>query len=109
MATHHAGTVVAAWYLPQAPPVLKVSLAERAKNTLGFVKLEQPDAGMVTRGEMLARIGVMMAGKVADRIFSGRDSTLAEEQLQEIRELAGELIAKLGMDSQLPMLSIDFD
>jgi cell division protease FtsH len=86
---------------PEADPVRKVSIIPRG-TALG-VTLSTPDSDRVSysREELEAKIKVSLGGRVAEEVVYGRISTGAESDLQQLTQIAREMVGRWGMSDRL--------
>ena len=90
VAYHESGHAIVAEVLPNADPVHKVSIIPRGIAALGYTQqLPTEDRYLMTRSELLARINVLLGGRVAEEIVFGDVSTGAQNDLQRATDMAG--------------------
>jgi cell division protease FtsH len=61
----------------------------------------------MTRSELLARIDVLLGGRVAEEIVFGDVSTGAQNDLQRATEIARTMITQFGMSEKLGLASLE--
>ena len=70
VAFHEAGHAIVAEILPNADPVHKVSIIPRGIGALGYTQqLPTEDRYLMTKGELLDRMGVLLGGRIAGKKF----------------------------------------
>ena len=68
-------------------------------------QLPTEDRYLMTRSELLARICVLLGGRVAEEIVFGDISTGAQNDLQRATEIARTMITQFGMSEKLGLAS----
>jgi len=97
VAYHEAGHAVAAWLLPHADPVHKVTIIPRGRALGVTEQLPGEDQVNYSREYLLARIAVMLGGRTAEELAIGDITTGAENDLTEATRLARRMITRWGM------------
>ncbi len=100
-AYHESGHALVGMLSPDADPVRKVSIIPRGM-ALG-VTLSTPDADRVSysREELEAKIRVSLGGRVAEEIVYGKITTGAESDIQQLTQIARQMIGRWGMSDKL--------
>jgi cell division protease FtsH len=94
--------------VPGADPVSKISIIPRGIAALGYTsQLPTEDRYLMTRSELLARICVLLGGRVAEEIVFGDISTGAQNDLQRATEIARTMITQFGMSEELGFVSLE--
>jgi cell division protease FtsH len=84
VAYHESGHALVAELIPGADPVSKISIIPRGVAALGYTQqLPTEDRYLMTRSELLARIYVLLGGRVAEEMIFGDVSTGAQNDLQK--------------------------
>jgi len=108
VAYHESGHALLAELVPGADPVSKISIIPRGIAALGYTtQLPTEDRYLLTRSELLARIAVLLGGRVAEEIFFGDVSTGAQNDLQRATEIARTMITQFGMNEKLGLASLE--
>ena len=96
-AYHESGHALVGMLTPDADPVRKVSIIPRG-SALG-VTLSTPCSDRVsyTRQELEAKINVALGGRVAEEIVYGTITTGAESDLQQLTQIARQMVGRWGM------------
>ncbi len=98
VAYHEAGHAIVAEILPNADPVHKVSIIPRGIGALGYTQqLPTEDRYLMTRGELLDRMGVLLAGRIAEEIHFKEISTGAQNDLLRATDIAERMVREYGM------------
>src|SRR5918996_3333134 len=108
VAYHESGHALVAELVPGADPVSKISIIPRGIAALGYTsQLPTEDRYLMTRSELLARICVLLGGRVAEEIVFGDISTGAQNDLQRATEIARTMITQFGMSERLGLASLE--
>src|SRR5579875_1500561 len=91
---------------PGADPVRKISIIPRGM-ALG-VTLSTPDADRVSysREELQAKIQVALGGRVAEEIVYGDITTGAESDIQQLTNIARQMVGRWGMSDKLGPVTV---
>jgi cell division protease FtsH len=109
-AYHEAGHALVGMLTPGADPVRKVSIIPRGM-ALG-VTLSAPadDRVNYSRGELIAKIKVMLGGRTAEEVVYGEMTTGAESDLQQLTMIARHMVGRFGMSDKIgPLTAIPAD
>jgi cell division protease FtsH len=100
-AYHESGHALVGMLTPDADPVRKVSIIPRGQ-ALG-VTLSTPDADRVSysREELETKIKVSLGGRVAEEVVYGKITTGAESDLQQLTQIARQMVGRWGMSEKL--------
>ncbi|HVU77831.1 MAG TPA: ATP-dependent zinc metalloprotease FtsH [Gaiellaceae bacterium] len=105
-AYHESGHALVGMLTPEADPVRKVSIIPRGL-ALG-VTLSTPDGDRVSysREELEAKIKVSLGGRVAEEVVYGRITTGAESDLQQLTQIARQMVGRWGMSEKLGPITL---
>ena len=103
IAYHEAGHALVAWLTPEADPVNKVTIIPRGRALGVTEQLPGEDQYNYSQEYLLARLAVMLGGRVAEEIALKSITTGAENDLAEATRLARRMITRWGMGSLGPM------
>jgi cell division protease FtsH len=108
VAHHEAGHALVAELRPHADRVHKISIIPRGVAALGYTE-QQPteDRYLLTRGELLDRLDVLLGGRVAEELVFGDVSTGAANDLQRATDLARHMVAQYSMSDKLGLASFE--
>ena len=107
VAYHEAGHAIVAEMVPGADPVAKISIIPRGVAALGYTQqLPTEDRYLMTRSELLARIHVLLGGRVAEEMALGDISTGAQNDLQKATEIARTMVTQFGMSEKVGLVSL---
>src|ERR1700760_1877286 len=105
-AYHEAGHALVGMLTPGADSVRKVSIIPRGM-ALG-VTLSAPDDDQVsyTLEDLLAKLNVAVAGRVAEEIIYGTITTGAESDIQQLTMIARQMVGRWGMSDAIGLVSV---
>ena len=109
-AHHEAGHALVGMLTPGADPVRKVSIIPRGM-ALG-VTLSTPDSDRVSYSleDLEGKIKVALGGRVAEEIVYGTITTGAESDIQQLTQIARQMVGRWGMSTAIgPVSVIDDD
>jgi cell division protease FtsH len=105
-AYHEAGHAIVGMLTEGADPVRKVSIIPRGM-ALG-VTFAAPDADRFNyrEPEIRARINVALGGRAAEEVVFGEISTGAESDIQQLTEIARQMVGRWGMSSAIGPVAV---
>jgi cell division protease FtsH len=105
-AYHESGHALVGMLTPGADPVRKVSIIPRGM-ALG-VTLSAPDTDRVSYSlpELQAKINVALGGRVAEEIVYGTITTGAESDIQQLTQIARQMVGRWGMSEAVGPLAV---
>jgi cell division protease FtsH len=108
VAFHESGHAIVAESLTHADRVHKISIIPRGIAALGYTQ-QQPteDRYLLTRSELLDRLGVLLGGRVAEELVFGEVSTGAQNDLQRATDIARSMVAEYGMSDRLGLVTYE--
>ena len=105
---HESGHAIVAELVPGADPVSKISIIPRGLAALGYTQqLPTEDRYLMTRSELLARIHVLLGGRVAEEMIFRDVSTGAQNDLQKATEIARTMVTQFGMSEKIGLVSLE--
>ncbi len=105
-AYHEAGHALVAAMTPNTDPIHKATIVPRGR-ALGMVmQLPEEDKLSMKRNEMLARLDVAAAGRVAEEVIYGDDkvSAGAASDIQQMTAIARAMVTEWGMSDKIGMI-----
>ncbi|MBI2873633.1 MAG: ATP-dependent metallopeptidase FtsH/Yme1/Tma family protein [Firmicutes bacterium] len=106
VAYHEGGHALVASLLPNTDPVHMVTIIPRGKAGGYTIMLPTEDRHYVTRSELLARVTVLLAGRVAEQLALGDISTGAQNDLEQATLIVRKMITEYGMSKALGPLTL---
>jgi cell division protease FtsH len=105
-AYHEGGHALVGMLTPGADPVRKISIIPRGE-ALG-VTFSAPDADRFNyqRSELEAKIRVALGGRAAEELIFDEPSTGAESDLQQLTEIARQMVGRWGMSDVIGHVSV---
>lgn len=105
---HESGHAIVAESVKYADPVHKISIIPRGIAALGYTQ-QQPteDRYLMTRSELLDRLGVLLGGRVAEELVFGEISTGAQNDLQRATDIVRSMVAEYGMSERLGLVTYE--
>ena len=104
VAYHEAGHAVCGWFLEYASPLLKVSIIPRGKG-LGYAMYLPKDQYLYTTEQLFDTMCMTLGGRAAERIFFGKVTTGAQDDLQKVTKSAYAQITQYGMNEAVGNVS----
>ncbi len=102
VAHHEMGHALVTCFTKGADPVHKVSIIPRGFGALGYtLNLPKEDRYLMTREELLARIDILLGGRVAEEVVFYEASTGASDDLQKATDIAKRMVMEFGMSPTL--------
>ena len=105
-AYHEAGHALIGMLTEAADPVRKVSIVPRGQS-LG-ITLSSPDVDRFnySRTELEARVKVALAGRAAEELVFGDQTTGAEGDIAQVTALERQMVGRWGMSEKIGMVAI---
>jgi cell division protease FtsH len=100
-AYHEAGHALAAWILPHADRVHKVSIVARGAMGGHTSLLPDEDRYLWTKNQFLDMLVVTMGGRVAEQLIFNEITTGASNDLERATKIALSMIKRYGMSESL--------
>jgi cell division protease FtsH len=105
LAYHEGGHAVLAAVLPNADPILKVTIVPRGRAMGVTQQLPERDKYIYTQEYMLDRLVVMMGGRAAENLVFNTSTSGAEDDLRQATRLVRKMVLDWGMSERLGHLS----
>jgi len=101
VAFHECGHTLVARLTPGTDPVHKVSIISRG-HALGYtLQLPLEDKVLTSRTELMARIHVLLGGRVAEQMIFNEITTGAQDDLQKATSIANKMVCEFGMSDSI--------
>jgi cell division protease FtsH len=105
-AYHEGGHAIVGMLTPGADPVRKVSIIPRGLALGVTFAAPETDRFNYREPEVLARIKVALAGRAAEEVVFGETSTGAESDIQQLTEIARQMVGRWGMSSKIGPVAV---
>jgi cell division protease FtsH len=103
-AYHEAGHAIVSHFTPKADPVEQVSIIARGRSGGVTVYLPEKDTKHLYKDQILARMKSGVGGRASEEIFLSRISTGAKSDIENVTEMAREMVTQYGMSDKLGMV-----
>ena len=100
-AYHESGHTVVAKVLDHTDPVHKVTIIPRGRALGVTMQLPEEDRYSHNREYLLARIAVLMGGRIAEEIFMNQMTTGASNDFEQATDLAQKMVSRWGMSDSM--------
>jgi cell division protease FtsH len=108
VAYHESGHAIVASVMPGLDPVHKISIVQRGFGALGYtMQLPLEDRYLMTRGDLLGQLAVLLGGRTAEELALGEISTGAQNDLQRATDIARAMVTEFGMSDALGAINYD--
>jgi cell division protease FtsH len=101
VAYHEAGHAVVMNSLPEADPVIKVSIIARGMAGGFTMALPEDDRMLMSRKKLMAEIVGLLGGRAAESLVFDDITSGASNDLERVTRLARAMVTRLGMSSQM--------
>lgn len=107
VAYHETGHALTAYMTKGASPVSKISIVPRGFGALGYT-LQYPteDRFLLSEGELLGSIDVLLGGRAAEEIIFGDTSTGASNDISRASDQVRKMICEYGMSERFKNLTL---
>lgn len=104
-AYHEAGHTLAAWFLPGAQRVHKVTVVPRGQSLGSTQIVPSEDRMNMSESEIRDQLVVLLAGRAAEKIVYDETSVGAENDLERATSLSRRMVSHWGMSQKLGPVS----
>ena len=105
-AYHEGGHAIVGMLTEGADPVRKISIIPRGLALGVTFAAPESDRFNYREPEIKARINVALGGRVAEEIVYGEASTGAESDIQQLTEIARQMVGRWGMSSAIGPIAV---
>jgi AFG3 family protein len=105
IAYHEAGHAICGWFLEHAMPLVKVTIVPRTVGALGYAQYLPKDEYIVRTEQMLDRMCMTLGGRAAEDVIWQKISTGAQNDLDQVTQIAYQMIAVYGMNDKVGNVS----
>jgi len=100
-AYHEIGHALVAYYEKDSDPLHKVTIIPRGMALGLTLTLPEEDHLNYSKSQLLARIKVLLGGRIAEELVFGDITTGAQNDLQKASELLRKMVTQFGMSERL--------
>lgn len=104
IAFHEAGHATVSWKLPNANPLLKVTIIPRGRS-LGAAWYLPEERQITTKEQMLEEMAATLGGRAAEEIINNKVSTGALNDLEKVSKQAYAMVSYFGMSDNIGNVS----
>lgn len=104
IAHHEAGHATVSWFLPNAKPLLKVTIIPRGQ-ALGAAWYLPDERQLTTTEQMMDELAATIGGRVAEELINGRISSGALNDLEKLTKQAYAMVTYFGMSEKVGNIS----
>ena len=104
-AYHEAGHTIAAWLLPGADPVHKVTIIPRGRSLGATHMMPSEDRLSMAESQLLDHLIVLLAGRAAESLVYNETTVGAENDLERATAIARRMVMHWGMSRRLGPVS----
>ncbi len=101
LAVHESGHTLAAWFLPHADALHKVSIIPRGRALGVTQQLPEEDRYTLPEDYLRDRLAVMLAGRAAEKLLLGSLSSGADDDIRQASSLARAMVGRWGMAEEI--------
>mmetsp|Transcript_24340 Transcript_24340/g.66059 ORF Transcript_24340/g.66059 Transcript_24340/m.66059 type:complete len:723 (+) Transcript_24340:1201-3369(+) len=105
VAWHEAGHAVAGWYLPNADPVMKVSIVPRGRAALGYSQSLPREIALYSEDHLEDLVRMALGGRAAEDIVFGEVSTGAQNDMERVTNIAQQCVMNFGFSPKVGHIS----
>ncbi|MFW5801578.1 MAG: ATP-dependent metallopeptidase FtsH/Yme1/Tma family protein, partial [Spirochaeta sp.] len=101
IAYHEVGHALVAHYTIGSDPVEKISIVPRGYGALGYTwQVPIEDRFLMTEGELVGKVDVLLGGRAAEKVVYGDISTGASNDLSKAGDIIRRMITEFGMSEK---------
>jgi cell division protease FtsH len=105
-AYHEAGHAIVGALLPEADPVHKITIIPRGQALGVTMSLPTEDRFMMSRGQLMAQLAMMLGGRAAERVTFDEITTGASNDLERATQTARQMVTRFGMSEKLGPMAL---
>jgi cell division protease FtsH len=105
-AYHEAGHAIVGALQPEADPVHKISIIPRGQALGVTMSLPTEDRFMMSRGQLMAQLAMMLGGRAAERVVFDEITTGASNDLERVTQTARQMVTRFGMSEKLGPMAL---
>ena len=101
LAIHESGHTLAAFFLPNADPLYKVTIIPRGRALGGTQQLPEQERHTLPEDYLQDRLAVILAGRAAEKELLGTVSSGADDDIRQATRLARAMVGRWGMSEEI--------
>ena len=105
-AYHEAGHAIVGALTPEADSVHKITIIPRGQALGVTMSLPEEDRFMMSRGQLMAQLSVLLGGRAAERVVFDEITTGASNDLERVTQSARQMVTRYGMSEKLGPLAL---
>jgi cell division protease FtsH len=105
-AYHEGGHAIVGVLLPEADPVHKITIIPRGQALGVTMSLPTEDRFMMSRGQLMAQLAMMLGGRAAERVVFDEITTGASNDLERVAQTARQMATRFGMSEKLGPMAL---
>jgi cell division protease FtsH len=105
-AYHEAGHAIVGALQRDADPVHKISIIPRGQALGVTMSLPTEDRFMMSRGQLMAQLAMMLGGRAAERVVFDEITTGASNDLERVTQTARQMVTRFGMSEKLGPMAL---
>src|SRR5215213_390547 len=105
-AYHEAGHAIVSALLPEADPVHKITIIPRGQALGVTMSVANQDRFMMSRGQLMAQLAMMLGGRAAERVVFDEITTGASNDLERVTQTARQMVTRFGMSEKLGPMAL---
>lgn len=107
VAVHETGHAIVGAFIPDYPPVNKITIVPRSHGIGGFTQhREQEEKNFWTQKDMIDEVDTLLGGRAAEEIMLGDISTGASNDIARATDLVKEMIVDYGMSDRFKNMTL---
>src|ERR671916_1280690 len=105
-AYHEGGHAIVGALLADADPVHKITIIPRGQALGVTMSLPTEDRFMMSRGQLMAQLAMMLGGRAAERVTFDEITTGASNDLERVTQTARQMVTRYGMSEKLGPMAL---
>ena len=105
-AYHESGHAIVGKLIPNSDPVHEISIVPRGKAAGYTVSRPETDDTHITKSKLTDMITMLLAGRVAEKLFLDDITTGASNDIERATALARRMVAEFGMSDSLGLMHL---
>lgn len=108
VAYHEVGHALASAMQKDGQPIHKITIVPRTMGALGYtMQMPEEERYLMTKGEILAEITTLLAGRAAEELIMGESTTGASNDIERATKLARSMVTQYGMSEKFDMMGLE--